>query len=82
VKRYLINLLIGIDQLANVVFAGRPDETISSRAHRLRHRPFWALARRGINWLFFWQEDHCQKAWMREMQRRHFPRTMRELKVE
>lgn len=30
-KRYIWNLLIAIDQLANAVFGGDPDETISSR---------------------------------------------------
>ena len=32
IKRYFKNLLIGIDQLANTIMAGDPDETISSRA--------------------------------------------------
>jgi hypothetical protein len=31
VKRYIWNILIGIDQLLNAVLAGDPDETISSR---------------------------------------------------
>ena len=30
-KRYLLNLLISIDQFANAVTGGDPDETISSR---------------------------------------------------
>lgn len=30
-KKYIWNLLIAIDQLANTVFGGDPDETISSR---------------------------------------------------
>lgn len=33
-RRYVFNLLIAIDQLANTVLAGNPDETISSRAHK------------------------------------------------
>ena len=32
IKLYFKNLLIGIDQLANTIIAGDPDETISSRA--------------------------------------------------
>lgn len=31
VKRYIWNLLISIDQLANTLLGGFPDETISSR---------------------------------------------------
>lgn len=30
-KKWLINVLIGIDQLANAILLGDPDETISSR---------------------------------------------------
>lgn len=30
-KRYIINILIGIDQLCNAILGGDPDETISSR---------------------------------------------------
>lgn len=30
-KKYLLNLLIGIDQLVNTILGGYPDETISSR---------------------------------------------------
>jgi hypothetical protein len=30
-KRYLLNLLISVDQLINTIFGGYPDETISSR---------------------------------------------------
>jgi hypothetical protein len=30
-KRYIINILIGIDQLFNAILGGDPDETISSR---------------------------------------------------
>lgn len=31
-KRYMVNLLIALDQFGNALFAGDPDETISSRA--------------------------------------------------
>lgn len=33
-KRYLWNLLIALDQLANTLLAGWPDETLSARTHR------------------------------------------------
>lgn len=35
-KRYALNIAIGLDQLANAVLAGHPDETLSSRAYRMR----------------------------------------------
>jgi hypothetical protein len=50
--RYGWNLLIGLDQFANVVLGGNPDETISSRVGRylksgsrpwVRFLPRWFL---------------------------------------
>lgn len=35
-KKYFFNVLIGIDQLANAVFGGDPDETISSRLGKIK----------------------------------------------
>ena len=63
VKLYLLNLLIGIDQFANVILGGAPDETISSRCWR--HREHWAgwTAVVFIDWLFSWHEqEHCRKS--------------------
>lgn len=33
-KRYVRGIIIAVDQLGNAIFAGAPDETISSRLHR------------------------------------------------
>jgi hypothetical protein len=41
-KSYLWNLLVGVDQLANAMAGGDPDETISSRAAK--------AARKGHRW--------------------------------
>ena len=63
-KLYFYNLLIGIDQFVNVVLAGAPDETISTRCYR--HREHWAaaMAVRFIDFLFSWYEtDHCMKSY-------------------
>ena len=30
-RKYLYNILIGVDQLVNAIFGGDPDETLSSR---------------------------------------------------
>ena len=72
---YAVNILIAIDQLANALLAGAPDETLSSRAHRMRVKgqPVWGWAAGAIDQLFFWQADHCQTAFMRELQRRQLP---------
>lgn len=76
---YLLNLAIGLDQLANALLAGEPDETLSSRAWRAEqsgHR-YWGWTRRAIDLLFFWQTGHCRAAYEAELQRRHLPPSLR-----
>ena len=53
-KRYLLNLLIAIDQGGNAFFGGNPDETISSRVGKaaLREVRGAQILRRVIDWLF------------------------------
>ena len=63
-NRYLLNLLIAIDQGGNAFFGGSPDETISSRVGRaaLRRNTFGIIAARVIDWLFLnltGERDHC-----------------------
>jgi len=40
--KYIWNILISIDQLANTILGGDPDETISSRAGKLQYKRGWA----------------------------------------
>lgn len=75
---YLLAIAIALDQLLNALLAGAPDETLSSRAHRMRvkgHR-YWGWTARAINLLFFWQQDHCRQAYESELARRHLPPAM------
>lgn len=75
-KHIVWELLIGLDQLLNVIVWidndgwGRIDEMLSARAWRLRHTCklyIW------INRLFFWQFNHCQSAYETEMNRKQLP---------
>ena len=69
---------IAVDQFVNTLFGGRAGETISSVAWRKRKRKRqWAITRRVIDALFFWQKDHCQTAYESELQRRHLPPELR-----
>lgn len=69
-KPYVWNILIGFDQLVNTLLGGAPDETLSSRAWRLKDASrFWGLARRFIDALFFLQEEHCKQAYLAEVNR-------------
>lgn len=58
-KRYLLNILIGFDQLANTVTGGDPDETLSSRFGK---RSGSNVIRKAIDTIFFWQPNHCEKS--------------------
>lgn len=76
--RRIKNFLISIDQLAWVIItlgAGHPDETISSAAYRYERMgsTFGKWARRSIDFIFFWEKEHCRLAYESELYRFHHP---------
>ncbi|WP_300708832.1 pseudouridine synthase [uncultured Desulfovibrio sp.] len=82
---YVKHLLVAVDQLANALLGGWPDETLSSRAWR-RHaagRGSWLC--RVIDRLFFWDAEarggllvgHCQLSYESERQGRQLPPELR-----
>jgi hypothetical protein len=58
-KQYIYNLLIAVDQLINAVLLGDPDETISIRLGRVCPDSYIVIA---LDWVFFWQTNHCHKS--------------------
>lgn len=59
-KKYGRNILIGIDQFANILLGGSTDETISSRLGR-NYDGTWM--EKFVNFLFSWrQKDHCSES--------------------
>lgn len=74
-RGYLLGLAIALDQLANAVLAGDPDETLSSRAWRAEQsgQRYWGWTRRAIDMLFFWQDGHCQAAYLEEKRKCRTP---------
>jgi hypothetical protein len=70
------NIVIGLDQTLNCLFRldgewGQPDETLSARAWRVREKhPRWHI---WIDWIFFWEVDHCRVSFEAEVARRHLP---------
>lgn len=77
--KYLRHLLIAIDQLVNALLGGWADETLSARAYRQSTRKrHWYWIMRGINALFFWQNNHCRGSHAAEMERRWLPLPYRE----
>ena len=70
----VLQVLLAVDQLANTVFNGMADETLSARAYRRQHaNKFWKYGRKFIDLLFFWQKDHCHQAYLSEIERKHLP---------
>lgn len=59
-RKYLLNLLISLDQLANTILGGDPDETISSRAGKRQRKgklAYWLC--RALHWI---DPNHCRDA--------------------
>ena len=61
---YLLRVALAIDQLLNVLIGnGDPRETMSSVAWRMEQEGrFWGFMRPVIDTLFFFQDNHCQRA--------------------
>ena len=60
-SRYFHNLCVAFDQLANVICAGYPDETLSARSWRCRNKKRWAIMVKVINFLAR-NPHHCELA--------------------
>ena len=58
--KWLKNVLVGLDQLANAVFGGDPDETISSRCGKREHSSW--ICRRLCAWLNKIDPRHCTES--------------------
>lgn len=60
-QRYLLNLLIMVDETGNTITGGDPGETISSRAYKaMQNGKRWGCVLcKFLNWI---QKDHCKLA--------------------
>lgn len=70
-KQHLFQVAVALDRFINACLGGSADETLSSRAHRMREKgqPVWGWTADAIDWLFFWQDGHCRLAFEFEMAR-------------
>lgn len=65
---YLVGIAVWLSQGINAVFmAGNPDMTLSARCYVNRFKPGWRTARKVINALFFWQDDHCKASYRSDL---------------
>jgi hypothetical protein len=76
---YFTNILIGIDQLANVVLlGGYPDETFSAECWRKGKTSwYWDALRIGIDALFWFDKQHCFSSYISEFERKQLPEEYR-----
>ena len=70
-------LFVALDQFANTILGGWPDETFSSRAWRWEADGKRVWPRKFIDWLFFWDKDHCRQSYESEVARKQCPVEMR-----
>lgn len=67
--RYVLNILIALDQLVNTLIGGYPDETLSASAYLGEREGKWygRIFRPIIDFLFWpLQRDHCKRAFESE----------------
>lgn len=77
--KYIITILIAIDQLFNTLLLGDPDETLSSRSYRCKSNPLWNLVHSVIDLIFFFDKvytsdeyivRHCELSFLMYVRRR------------
>ena len=71
--KYIKNVLIAIDQLLNTLFDGWPDETLSARAYRLDIERGRKWPRRIIDFVLWFDKNHCYESYRSELERRQLP---------
>ena len=77
-------LLIALDQLANVLiglvcgYRSWADETLSAKAYRLELERGRSWARKLIDFLLWFDADHCRTSYESEVNKRQMPPSMRE----
>ena len=79
-KRRLLNILIALDQLVfSLITLGHssPDETISAGAYRMeiQRKVMGFVLRPVIDTLFWFDPDHCRKAYISEFRRIQLPKS-------
>jgi hypothetical protein len=60
IKRFLLNILVLLDEVVNTLTLGSPDETISSRAAKASAKGAWFPCLL-CKFLDLFEKDHCAK---------------------
>ena len=78
VRFWTQQVVIAIDQFINALLGGWADETMSSRAYRLRHRWPYKAYRFLIDLLFLFDPSHCKASYESERLRMQSPPELRQ----
>jgi hypothetical protein len=62
--KYIKNIGTAVSQFLNACIGGNPNMTISARSYC----EGWVFAEKAINYIFFFDEDHCRKSWQRDVE--------------
>lgn len=67
--KYFFNLLIALDNILNALLGGNPCEVIPARVYREKRYKLVAI----INWLFWWEPNHCEQSYKWLKSRKNLP---------
>lgn len=66
---WLLRVSAWCSQTVNLfLLNGHHDFTVSARCYVNRNRTGWCFAYRAVNAVFFWQGDHCQSSFQRDVE--------------
>lgn len=65
----VMKFLLWLDRVVNLFLGGIYNETLSSRAYRMKvkKQPYWGWTADAVDWIFFWEPNHCLNQWRREV---------------
>lgn len=75
---HLKQFLIALDQVVNTMCGGYADETLSCRAYRHYLKGEYKWVKVLIDFIFFFDKDHCYTSYLSEQERLQLPPALRE----
>lgn len=76
--KHLKQFLIALDQVVNTMCGGYADETLSCRAYRHYMKGEYKWVKVLIDFIFFFDKDHCYTSYLSEQERSQLPPALRE----
>ena len=61
---YLSRVFIALSIFLNAICGGKTNQTLSATQYERKRRGLWNLCYI-VDSIFFWEDDHCQEAWIK-----------------